>query len=287
MVMGATAWNLACPFDGQPLKNRQSQMACSNGHTFDIARQGYVNLLPVQFKRSKQPGDGKEMLLARKRFLNAGYYQPVADHLAALTKAQGVGDTGCVLDAGCGEGYFLNRVFGDSHGQGDGQPSFIGLDISKAAIVESTKRNRHITWVVGSNKNPPLLDASVDLIFCVFGFACLPGFNKILKPGGKLVLVEPAADHLIQLRQVIYPRLKTSKRPPRAPIEAAQLALVEQSPIRFDTHTVATPNLDDLLKMTPHFFRIAAAGKQAVSRLQSMILTVDMRVTLWEKRGTH
>jgi len=66
------AHNLACPIDGKRLESREKQLVCENGHVFDVARQGYVNLLPVQHKRTKDPGDSKEMVLARAQFLNTG-----------------------------------------------------------------------------------------------------------------------------------------------------------------------------------------------------------------------
>ena len=78
------AHNLACPIDGGRLEFQEKQLVCENGHVFDVARQGYVNLLPVQHKRSKHPGDSKEMVLARTRFLNLGNYYPVAIKLAEI-----------------------------------------------------------------------------------------------------------------------------------------------------------------------------------------------------------
>ena len=94
--------NLACPIDGERLTLREKQMICESGHTFDIARQGYVNLLPVQHKRTKQPGDSKEMVLARTQFLNSGAYEPIAKRLAEITFADLMSMQGEV----CKEKYF-------------------------------------------------------------------------------------------------------------------------------------------------------------------------------------
>ena len=94
------AHNLACPIDGGRLGCRAKQLVCGNGHVFDIARQGYVNLLPVQHKRSKQPGDSKEMVSARAQFLSSGRYQPIARKLAAIAFANIGADKGtCFMDA--------------------------------------------------------------------------------------------------------------------------------------------------------------------------------------------
>ena len=140
--------NLSCPLDGVRLEFRDKQLVCSNGHSFDVARQGHVNLLPVQHKRSKNPGDTKEMVSARFRFLKTGIYAPIAKRLAEITFSQISGDKYiCLLDAGCGEGYYFDYVFNAlKDKEGDRTLSFIGLDISKPAIFEAAKRNKRITW---------------------------------------------------------------------------------------------------------------------------------------------
>ena len=202
--------NLACPIDSKKLEQRDRQFVCENGHAFDIARSGYVNLLPVQLKRSKQPGDSKAMVLARRQFLDSGIYQPVANKLSDIVIAQ-LAETGeiCLLDSGCGEGYYFDYVFNKlSDIKKSNHLSFIGLDISKDAIIQATKRNKLISWVVGTNRQPPVEDKSVDIILCLFGFPSVEGFNKILKPGGKIVLLDPGPDHLKELREVIYPEIK-------------------------------------------------------------------------------
>jgi len=105
---------LACPLDGSPLQKHDKNWSCAAGHTFDIARQGYVHLLPVQNKRSRDPGDNKEMVAARQRFLNAGYYQPVAEALSSAVFPKDISEASIsCLDAGCGEGYYL-RYLADS-----------------------------------------------------------------------------------------------------------------------------------------------------------------------------
>ena len=123
------AKNLACPIDGQRLEAHEKQLVCGNGHSFDIARQGYVNLLPVQHKRSKQPGDSKEMVVARTEFLDSGVYQPIVNKLVEITLAQITGDKEvCLMDAGCGEGYYLDHVFNVlTNKDSDGDFSFFAL----------------------------------------------------------------------------------------------------------------------------------------------------------------
>ena len=288
--------NLACPIDRKPLEFRNKQLVCENGHVFDIARQGHVNLLPVQHKRTKQPGDSKEMVVARTKFLNSGLYAPVAKKLSeivlaqiASTKSTSSRNT-CLMDAGCGEGHYLDAVFKALDGRRNSiNPettlSFIGLDISKPAIIEAAKRNKHITWIVGTNRQPPVADASVDIILCVFGFQSFEGFNKILKTGGIIVLVEPGADHLSELREIIYKEVKKSDPPDLSHLGGIGFSLVDTQSLRFKTGMINTEQINNLLLMTPHLYRATKEGKEAASHLKGLDLTVDVVFRILEKHS--
>ncbi len=201
---------LACPLDGTPLHCTGSAWTCAAGHSFDIASQGYTNLLPVQHKRSRDPGDSKEMVAARRRFLTAGFYQPIA---AAMSRAVLAGlpadATVSCLDAGCGEGYYLRQL---AAAAGDGQTlALLGLDISKWAVLSAAKQDRRPSWVVGSNANLPVLSGTLDRVLCMFGFPVYAEFARVLKPGGLLVQVDAGPDHLRELREIIYPSLKPER----------------------------------------------------------------------------
>ena len=277
--------NLACPIDGEPLALSDRQLVCSNGHSFDIARQGYVNLLPVQHKRSKHPGDSKEMVSARTRFLNTGLYTPVADKLADIVLAQIIDDrNACILDAGCGEGYYLDYILYYLNDKNTSSNfSFIGLDISKEAIVESAKRNKQISWIVGTNRHPPIIPGSVDIILCVFGFQSFKGFNKIMPVGGKVVLVEPGSDHLKELREVTYSEVKKSEPLNLSDAFESGFSLVDEQKLNFKTKAINNKNINDLLMMTPHYFRASKEGKEAASKLDDLVLTVDIVFRILEK----
>jgi 23S rRNA (guanine745-N1)-methyltransferase len=279
------AHNLTCPIDGVQLMVRENQLICENGHSFDIARQGYVNLLPVQHKRSKQPGDSKEMVLARTRFLNYGHYEPIANQLTEIVFSLIVDDKKyCLVDAGCGEGYYFNHLFGALNDKTvNSDFSFIGLDISKAAIVQAAKTNKQIVWIVGTNRQPPVADSSVDIILCVFGFRSFEGFNKILKPGGKVILVDPGPDHLKELREVIYPELKKPDPQDISRFEENGFSLHDKQHLQFKTGVINHEGIHDLLKMTPHFYRATKEGREAAGNLQKLDLTVDVVFRVLEK----
>ena len=118
--------NLICPICGGTLIREEGRFACPEQHSFDIARQGYVNLLTVQQRHSAHPGDTKEQVLCRREFLEGGFYAPIVDALIAAAKKFGA--SGPVLDVGCGEGYYSTRL---SEAMG---AELTGLDISKDAV---------------------------------------------------------------------------------------------------------------------------------------------------------
>lgn len=286
----AKAQNLACPIDGKRLKQTDKQFVCENGHTFDIARQGYVNLLPVQHKRSKQPGDNKAMVLARSHFLNTGIYQPVAKKLAEMVSALIINDKSinhnehCILDAGCGEGYYFDFIFNVLKNETDvGELSFIGLDISKDAVIQSAKRNKQISWVVGTNRQPPVEEESIDIILCLFGFMSVDGFYKTVKPGGKVIVVDPGVEHLKELRQIIYPEIKKLDQQRLLQTENTGFSLVHNEKLQFKVNINNNAQVNNLLLMTPHFYRASKAGREVACNLQQLNLTVDVVFSVLEK----
>ena len=212
---------LACPLDGTPLQCTGSAWTCASGHSFDIASQGYTNLLPVQHKRSRDPGDSKEMVAARRRFLTAGFYQPIAAAVSRAVLADLPADASIsCLDAGCGEGYYLRQL---AAAVGDEQTlALLGLDISKWAVLSAAKQDRRPSWVVGSNAKLPVLSGTLDRVLCMFGFPVYAEFARVLKPGGLLVQVDAGPDHLRELREIIYPSLK-----PERPAETANAGRIQ------------------------------------------------------------
>lgn len=267
---------LACPLDGTPLHCTGSAWTCASGHSFDIASQGYTHLLPVQNKRSRDPGDSKEMVAARRRFLNAGHYQPIAAAVSRAALAEhSAGATICCLDAGCGEGYYLRQLAAAS---GDGQTlALLGLDISKWAVLSAAKQDKRPNWIVGSNANLPVLPATLDLVLCMFGFPVYAEFARVLKPGGVLLQVDAGPDHLRELREIIYPVLKP-ERPAESQLPAGFRSLSTET-VRFPLAIDGAEQIADLLAMTPHLYRASAEGRARAAALSALAVTVDVRLT--------
>ncbi len=277
------AANLACPLDGLALERTDAQWRCPQGHSFDIARQGYVHLMPVQQKRSRDPGDSKAMVAARSRFLDTGIYRPIARALNEVILAR-LSSECCVLDAGCGEGYYLDQLHQALlAAPGDASVALIGMDISKWAVMAAAKRNQAVTWLVGTNKSPPLLGQSVDVVISAFGFYHFEGLAGVLKPGGALVSVEPGPEHLIELRQIIYPELRRRDAP--APDFAREHGLEPDTmeTLRFQAEVASHAQLMDLMTMTPHLYRASHSGKAALEALNALSITVDVVLRVLRK----
>ncbi|WP_295006117.1 putative RNA methyltransferase [uncultured Dechloromonas sp.] len=268
---------LACPLDGAPLRRTDGAWRCAAGHNFDIASQGHTHLLPVQHKRSLDPGDSKEMVAARRRFLNAGHYQPIAEAVARAVLADLPATASC-LDAGSGEGYYLRQLAAAATEQGQ-TLAILGLDISKWAVLAAAKQDPRPNWVVGTNARLPVLDGTVDRVLCLFGFPVYAEFARVLKPGGRLIQVDAGPDHLRELREIIYPTLKPQR--PADPTPPPGFAACPATNVRFALHLEGQERIADLLAMTPHLYRASADGRARAAALSELSMTVDVRIAVF------
>ncbi|MBS3666428.1 putative RNA methyltransferase [Vreelandella boliviensis] len=279
---------LACPLDGKPLSWSDSVWRCSDGHSFDIAKQGYVNLLPVQQKRSHDPGDSKAMVAARQRFLNAGHYQPIADAVirAVLNYAEVQtlsSEPFSCLDAGCGEGYYL-RQLADAAANSPSL-SLMGLDISKWAVLAAAKQDAKqeplSSWVVGSNAHLPVQTETLDCVLCMFGFPVVSEFARVLRTGGVLLQVEAGPNHLRELREVIYPTLKPERSTETEVLEGFTHHSSER--VSYSIALNGSDAIADLLAMTPHLYRASAEGRARAAALEMLSVTVDARIVIYTR----
>ncbi|MDX2202283.1 MAG: methyltransferase domain-containing protein [Hyphomicrobiaceae bacterium] len=283
------ASNFACPIDGLPLASDGKRWICSSGHSFDVAREGYCNLLPAQHKASLDPGDSKEMVVARRRFLDAGHYAPISDRLfflAARAFDEGGVRDACLVDAGCGEGYHIARIAALTQEQGrPGRLTLAGMDVSKWAVKAAARRGVPAAWAVASNRRPPFVAGSVDLIACAFGFPHWAGFAGVLKEGGHVLLADPGPDHLVELRRIIYETVRQSLPPPLDAAQKAGFVLVAEETLVYKTAVEGAQAVGDLLRMTPHGARVPKQRRGEVEALSGLGITVDVTFRLLGRRA--
>ena len=266
--------DLICPLCGEPLAAIGGSLLCGRRHTYDVARQGYVNLLPVQQKHSLRPGDTSEMLAARRAFLNEGHYAPIgSDVMTALVRQGGLPRT--LADVGCGEGYYtagFAREFPTAR--------CIGADISKAAVKMATSRSRQISWIVATASHLPIADHSMDGITAIFSLVCEEEFARVLRKGGIVVEVTAGTNHLIELKQIIYDDVFEQHKHPKAPLGNLKEISCELHSFRMKLDNA---RLRNLLLMTPHTLRVRPENRAQLEATPSLTLTVEYFVRVLQK----
>ena len=273
--------SLSCPLDQLALQQAGKALRCDNGHSFDIASQGYVNLLGAHDKRSHDPGDSKSMVAARRAFLDSGHYKPIAEQLVELIGPL-INNNAVIADAGCGEGYYLERLRAQLESNHNGSPSIIGFDISKSAVKAATRRLA-ATWVVASNRNIPLAPGSVDCLLSLFGFPVYQSFLDTLTPGGTLLIASAGPQHLIELRKIIYPSVRHSDSTAAQQARSAGFTVGESTTLEFKTAPLSQLEINHLLEMTPHLFRASQAGKDRAAQLNDFPVTAEVVFQLLQK----
>ncbi|MEL0637212.1 methyltransferase domain-containing protein [Marinomonas sp. TI.3.20] len=279
--------HLSCPIDRLPLSLQERSLVCAHGHSFDIAKSGYINLLPVQNKRSKDPGDSKDMVSYRQFFLNLGHYFPVVKNIIDQWPDDFTGSAACrILDAGCGEGYYLHHL-ADEFKKQELKTHRLGLDISKWAVAAASKRDKETTWIVGSNASLPMPDACLDVVLCLFGFPVFSEFHRTLSERGYLLLVESGEDHLIELRQILYPSIHPFKETHSSGVDGFKL--VKESSLHYPFTLNSQDEIQHLLCMTPHIHKASYEGKEAVKKLSTLNLTANINFRWYQKtiEGDH
>ena len=267
---------LICPICGKPLSLNNRSLACAKRHSFDLAKQGYVNLLPVQNKKSLHPGDTKEMLTARRSFLNSGIYLPICNSVTAKT-AELLKDTENpqIVDIGCGEGYYTTAIKGSAN-----NASCMGIDISKDAVRMACSRDKDIVWAVATAGCLPVEDNSTDLITAMFSLISKDEYTRILKKGGYILEVIAGNNHLIELKHIIYDEVyKQDKKPAYISDDFKEISREEQE----FTFTLDNAQLKNLLMMTPHLWRIKKENREKLEQTQSLTLTAHYWVRVLKK----
>jgi len=248
--------NYLCPLCQQALMLTDKTYRCVNNHSFDQAKQGYVNLLPVQFKHSKAPGDNKEMVIARRSFLDKGFYQPLVDKMLEIYQQYGEPNAP-VLDAGCGEGFYTHQHKTTTN-------KVYGVDIAKETIKIAAKRYKECHFSVGTLSKLSFDDNYFAWLVSVYAPILETEFTRILKEDGYLLTVTPAEQHLFELKQLIY-RQANEHDVSKIPID--NLTLIEEQKLTYPMHFKCCDDVLNLLAMTPFAFK---ASKELITQIKTM-----------------
>lgn len=265
--------HFCCPVCKKPLKNDERALVCANGHSFDKARSGYVNLLRSQQSALKRHGDDKRMLLARRTFLDRGFYEPLC-RLLCQTVARDV-RSGKLLDVGCGEGYYTAAIQATNPSL-----SVCGIDISKDALHMAASRSKTIELAVASAFSLPVADGALDALVSVFAPTADAEFARVLKRGGKLIRVIPTERHLFGLKAALYkePRLNKPER-----VEIDGFALRDRQELA-DIMTLETADdIRALFEMTPYFYKTGQADQERLLSRDSLCTEIGFAVLSYQK----
>ena len=263
---------LMCPVCREALNLVANSWQCEKGHHYDVAKQGYVNLHVVQHKHSKTPGDTPESVLARREFLQAGFYQPLQQVMVELLQQL---KPKAVLDIGCGEGYY-------THAMQPWTKHCVGVDIAKTAVQRAAKLNSRVVWVVGTGAILPVQDHSIDVCTSLFSPIPQQEITRVLRDEGYLIIATPAPRHLYALREALFEQVNLHE-PQKfveqldTEFELKQEQLVE-APLLLDQQA-----LKNLIAMTPYAYKANPERRKAIEQQQYFAVTAAFQIYVFQK----
>ncbi len=271
---------LACPVCSCSLiLTEDGKSAACTGvrrHLFDFASAGYLNL----YASRASGGDGGECVGARTAFLSKGYYEKISDSVNALL-GKYTSDDAYVLDAGCGEGYYTNRM-----AKGTNRKVF-GFDLAKPAIntaAKSAKRegDGNAFFGVASAYSLPVISGSMNAVTTIFAPCAEEEYARVLADGGILLLVGAAEEHLIDLKRAVYDSVY--KNEGRRDLPSELFELLEEQRLTYTIELPTNADIQNLFAMTPYYYHTSAKDKEKLASLSSLCTKVDVELFIYKKK---
>ena len=258
-----------CPICKQKLNKRDGGYVCEKNHSFDVARQGYVNLLPVSGKKSLSPGDNELMTCARREFLSEGYYDKLLDKICSILEEFNVQT---LVDSGCSEGYYTKSMAKLCN-------TVYAYDISKSAVKLASAVDKSTNYFVASAFHIPIKDGSCDAVTKIFAPDSPQEFARILRKNGLLIEVIPEKEHLIEIKRKLYESVYLNKvdKP-----EKDGFTLVREEPLKY-LFTPTKKGLENLFKMTPYYYKTSKEGQDKLLNCESLPITADFLIRIYSK----
>lgn len=279
---------LKCPVCNLCLEKQERQYVCLNNHSYDIASKGHINLMLANQKNTKEPGDSKEMMESRRAFLNKGYYHTFSERLNQVIISNISGNNVNILDAGCGEGYFLWRLkeaiyLEQSNSMRNSKVNFFGVDISKAAVTCATKRDKEIKFIVGSNFNLPIITNTIDIIIRNFAPSDELELMRVLKDNGKLVVVTPGVQHLYGLKEILY---ENARKHDEKQTTFEGFKLINTTEVKYNINVQEGENGEDvknLISMTPYYWTFDNSMREKANNTYKLSTALHFNISVYEK----
>ena len=264
----------SCPVCGLPLQRQGKSLVCEKNHCFDLARQGYVNLLRSNQSSSKRHGDDSLMVAARQEFLDGGYYACLSDAVNRLLTAR-LAKNARVLDVGCGEGYYTARLRAAL-----GEDALLcGIDISRQALIAAHRRDNALELAVASSAQLPVGQGSVDAVLNIFAPLSAEETHRVLKPGGLLLRAVPLKEHLMGLKRAVYDTPYENPDPESA---FAPFRLLERVEVREQLVLTENRQIRNLFSMTPYYYKTSRADQQKLEALEHLETELAFCLFLYE-----
>lgn len=262
---------LICPNCKSPLFQAGNSLKCQHNHSFDLAKEGYVNLLLPNEKKTKDPGDDAVMVSSREAFLKKGYYEKLQTEILEIVKKL---NCNTILDAGCGTGYYINLAEYQNL-------DLIGIDISKHAIKKAAKEKGAASFLVASIFNLPFQDETIDAVINIFAPKPEKEFLRVLKDGGVVIEVTPGKNHLIELKKAIY---SDQTRKNQEKTSFSELTLIDFQRLTYQSKVEENDDLMQLVMMTPYWYKGGEKNLNALKECNIDTITFDFIIKLWKKQ---
>ena len=284
---------LICPVCQGDLHQVNKTFRCPRSHTFDMAKEGYVNLWLAGRKSPKILGDAKEMLRARRRFLERGFYRPLIETIKAqlypyfstISEQSEPSQPRCLADIGCGEGYYIGQIKRYLEANLTGQPCrYFGMDLSKTAARLAARRYKTIHFFVGDvNQKILFSDRSITCLLNIFAPRNVTEFERVLAPNGHLLVVIPAPNHLANLRtELRLLDIETNKEQRVIKQFAPVFSLTKKYSITFDL-SLTGEDLSDLVQMTPNYWHLSNEHWASLRQKQNIQSQVSFTLLIFGK----
>ena len=254
--------NILCPVCKKILNGSDKIYSCENRHSFDIAKEGYLNL---NLKNSQNTGDNTEMIKARKAFLEKGYYDFLRQEINKY-----INENDGLVDLACGEGYYTSFFKAKDK---------IGIDLSKTGLKIASKADKTTTYLLCSIFHDPLEDKSADVILTIFAPIAKEEIVRILKDDGIFILVKPDKDHLYELKEKIYDHPYYNEV---EEININGMALYKEIPISRKT-LVKKEDLNNLFRMTPYYNTTSINDKEKLKDLDDLSISFSFLIDIYRK----